>query len=87
MHAVTCKKSHCKQTTLSTGLSTHPFYVYVDSGRVGEGHFYVQPVSPQPKHGNTPYLIPSIKTIEGNVYAIADLSKRDNTIAYQKIIK
>ena len=67
--------------------STHPFYVCVDNGRVGEGPFYVQPVCPQPKHSGTPYHTPPIKTIEGKVYAIVDLSKRDNTIAYQKITK
>lgn len=59
---------------------------YVHSDNINSP-VYINPNSPQPNHSNTTCPEPPIKTVEGKVYAIADINKRDNRVSYQKIKK
>lgn len=70
----------------STSEELQSSYVDVNSDTINSP-VYINPNSSQPNHSNTTCSEPPSKTVEGKVYAIADLNKRDNHVSYHKIKK
>ena len=70
----------------STSEELQSSYVDVNSDTI-DSPVYTNPNSSQPNLTNTTCSEPPSKTVEGKVYAIADLNKRDNHVSYHRIKK